>query len=261
MSIRFNTDLHVHTFHSPCGDPEMFVSDILPLAVDKGIEFLALTDHYYHFMDRLIFEEDRVSAKETIEDTGLDIQVVVGCETEVMGPGRIAGGPELRGMLDFMMAGATHFQNFGMTELPPGLNMRETALYYLETFRFAVSQDWIDVIAHPFHVVRGVCEPEMLNELTDEDLIPALEIAKENGVAMEISRRALGGVQEQFSRRFYPLCKRIGLKFTIGSDAHRLSQVAQIHCLEPLVNDIGLTEDDLWRPAAKHVAVGACAGR
>ncbi len=247
--MTFDTDLHVHTFRSPCGKDEMVPADILRVALDKGLDRLGITDHFYPMTDPFEIEETRIAFEEAQFLTGNPVELLFGCEVEVSGPGMIAAGPELAESLDFVMAGTTHFQNKGITDFPEGLDDVQKAFYVLETFQYAVTLPWINVIAHPFFVHPTVLTPGAVDVLENYQLRPALEIAKENGIAMEISRR-IYHMPEQFifAARFYALCKEIGLKFTIGSDAHQLQDIGNVLVLRPFIKEMGLTEADFWVP-------------
>lgn len=249
--MKLDFDLHVHTFHSPCGKAEMLPSDIIRVAAERGLSRLAITDHWYPTTDTGIIADVRMAVSEAQERLGTSIQVFYGCEAEVMSPGSTAGSAELADMLDFVMVGATHFVNKPMTILPEG-DDEFRARYFLEMFDHGVSHSWVNVMAHPFFVFPSICSASILEHLKDSDLLPAIERAKENNVAMEISRRVLvSPEQEQFSMRFLRLCKRVGLKFTCGSDAHQLKDLGQMHLLEPIINDLELTDADIWIPTSK----------
>ncbi len=45
MMKSFRTDLHIHTVLSPCGDLEMSPSNIVSLAVQRGLDIIGVTDH------------------------------------------------------------------------------------------------------------------------------------------------------------------------------------------------------------------------
>lgn len=245
----FDTDLHVHTHLSPCGQDEMVPAEILRTAAERGIAKLAITDHLYAFTDLSAFDEIRSEFEEVKTRLDSSVEVYFGCEAEIMAPGQTAGSPELTERMDFVMAGATHFHNKGITDFPEGMDDRETALYILRTFEYAAGLAWIDVIAHPFFVVPRVCSGEVVGLLTNSELIPALELARDNNVALEISRRIFHTPEQlQFSKRFYSLCKEVGLKLTMGSDAHRLEDVGNVRLLKPFIDDLGFSDGDVWRP-------------
>lgn len=212
---------------------------------------MAITDHYYTFTAPGILDDVRAEVTEARRMIPNAPEVFFSCEAEVMTPGTTAGTQELADRLDFVMAAATHFQNKGITDLPPG-DDESHATHYLKMFEYSVGLPWVDTIAHPFLVVPNVCSPTVLDHLKDSSLLAAIELAKENGVAMEISRRALWPHQVAFSSRFYGLCKRVGLHFTIGSDAHELKDIGNVQVVRPLLDEIGVSETDIWLPDTKH---------
>lgn len=227
----------------------MLVGDILQAADERGIRKLAFTDHYYPFTEPSDIDETRLAVEEYQLLTGNDIEIFYGCEAEVMCPGVTAGSPELADRLDFVMVGATHFQNKGITDFPEGMDDVQKAHHVLRNFMYAVSLPWVDVVAHPFFVPPGALTPGAVDVLESIELRPALELAKENNVALEISRRVFHTPEQFiFSARFYALCKEVGLKFTIGSDAHQIEDVANIRVLKPFLKQLELTEQDFWMP-------------
>jgi len=248
----FDTDLHVHTCLSPCGKDEMLPRDIIKTAVDRGITRLAITDHFYPFTDLSTLDQVRADVLAACRRLNGSLKVFFGCEAEIMAPGKAAGSPDIARKLDFIMAGATHFQNAGITEFPKYADDHDTARYILDVFAYAVSLPWVDSIAHPFFVPPSVCSGEIVNLLQDSQLLPALESARQNNVAMEISRRVFHTPEQlRFARRFYSLCKQVGLKFTIGSDAHQLSDIGNVRILEPFIAELGLARQDFRLPESK----------
>lgn len=222
-------------------------AEMVRTAAERGITRLAITDHYYTFTDRGIFDEIRAEVAEARRTVTNPPLVFFGCEAEVMAPGSTAGSRELADALDFVMAGATHYQNKGITELPEG-DDDFRAHYVLGMYEYAVSLPWVSTVAHPFFIAPSVCSVEMYDTIEDSELLSAIERAKENRVAMEISRRALWPGQRQFSHRFYALCKQVGVKFTIGSDAHQLEDIGNVRVLRPFLAEMGIGDSDIWIP-------------
>jgi histidinol phosphatase-like PHP family hydrolase len=249
--LKLNFDLHIHTCRSTCAKREMTPRAAIEAAAGRGITRLAFTDHFFTFTDPDIFNQTRADAAQALKETGLPVEVFFGCEAEAMAPGCTAGSAELAAGLDFVMVAASHFQNTGITELPPGLDDDGVAHYYLEMFTYAAGLPWANVIAHPFFVIPPVASVEVLKALSDAEILSAIEVAKENNVAVEISRRVFFPGQLDFSLRFYRLCKRGGLKFTLGSDAHDPVDAGCIEQLRPVVEELNLTEKDFWLPERK----------
>ena len=45
MSTRYFSDLHIHSCLSPCASDDMTPANICGMAVVKGLEMIAVTDH------------------------------------------------------------------------------------------------------------------------------------------------------------------------------------------------------------------------
>ena len=146
-----------------------------------------------------------------------------------------------------MSVAANHFQ-ISYVEQPPSRNLRDIGEHFLKLFKYACSLEYVDVIVHPMTVMMKMFDPTCLDLLKDEDILEALYLAKKNNVAIEISPRSLIEDQLYFRFRFYELCKKVGLKFSIGSDAHRLETLAPGNVLAGLITKLELTDDDLWMP-------------
>lgn len=250
-SFVLDFDLHIHTFHSPCGRDEMIPEDIIRTAAGKGLTQIGITDHLYPFTDQSMFDDIRSKVEKARRYIKNAPEVFLGCEAEIMAPGRTTGSPELAERLDYVMVAFTHFQNKGITEFPETNDLEVIAKHYLAAFEYAVSLEWAFTVAHPFLVIPEACSPDVLKLIRESDLTPLLKKARDNDIAMEISARALFHWQGSFSIMFYKLCKELGLRFTIGSDAHSLDRVGDIQCLKPLIAEAGLTRQDFKIPQSK----------
>jgi hypothetical protein len=67
---KFRADLHIHTVLSPCADLEMSPDRIVQLAVQRGLDIIAITDHNCTRQCAMVKEHAR----------GTDLLVVNGCE-------------------------------------------------------------------------------------------------------------------------------------------------------------------------------------
>ena len=47
---------------------------------------------------------------------------------------------------------------------------------------------------------------------------------------------------------FYQLCLEREVKLLIGSDAHSAEQLGALSLLEPILEELGVLEEHLWRP-------------
>ncbi len=213
-----------------------------------GIDCIAFTDHIHIDTDLSILD----NVRSRVLELNPSIKTYIGCEADIISVGSSVISSELVEKTDFIMAAANHFHDPTISQ-PQGTDRASIARHYLEMFSYAVNLENVDVIAHPFFVMPGYLDPLGPSELTERDLAPAIEIAARSDVAMEISRRALTPGQAPFIFSFYKLCKEAGLKFTVGSDAHKPSDVGMTRLVEPLIRELGLTDEDFWLPERKRV--------
>lgn len=237
-------DLHVHTFLSPCGETEMNPAAIVRAAEAQGIRHLAVTDHIHRYSDISILDRVRWEFDWTGKKS---MNIYIGCEADILAVGESVIDERLASKVDFVMASANHFNDHCVSK-PQTNSRKDVARHFLDMFNYAVSIEAVDVIAHPFYVMPDTFDPLSPAELTEEDLIPSIELAAKNRTAVEISRRALTRAQRPFLTFFYRLCKEAGLKFAVGNDAHRLLDVGKTRIIEPIIRELNLTDEDLWLP-------------
>ena len=221
----------------------MIPAAVIQAAAGLGIEHLAFTDHIHDYTDLSILDDVR----KEISSIDAPMKVYLGCEADIIAVGKGLVTPELISKTDFVMASANHFADPTISQ-PVSSDMKDVARHFLEMFTYAVSLKDIDVIAHPFFVVPNSYDILAPSLLTEKELAPAIELAVKNNIAMEISRRALSKKQTPFLLSFYRLCKEAGLKFSIGSDAHSLTDVGKTVRIKPLIDELGLSDKNIWLP-------------
>lgn len=248
-SLCYQVDLHVHTHYSVCARPEMQLQRIVDTAARRGIRFLGVTDHVDAYVGEEVLEKTR-SELGRLGAQELDINIFVGCEADILDVGKHVVTDSMKENLDYIMVSANHFHDPAVAQ--PGSNSpRDVGRHFLEMFRYACSLEFVDVIAHPLVVFPGTFSPECLSTLGDEDILEALRLARDNGIAVEISPRGLEPDQFDFRVRFLSLCKEAGLKFSIGSDAHSLARIGQGWQLALLLDRVGITDEDIWLPSVR----------
>ncbi len=242
-SLYTQCDLHVHTRYSACAQVDMRVPEIVAMCEELGIRYLGISDHIYAGVDArfLGYTRQDVNALKT------DVRVYVGCEVDILDIGVHTATQEMVAALDYVMVAANHFHDRTVAQ-PPDESPESVARHFLGMFRYACTLGFADIIAHPLVVYPGTFDPRCLGLLKDDELMEAIRQARENDIAMEISPRALAREQIEFRLRFYRLCKKAGVRFSIGSDAHRLSNVGNVRVLEPVIRELGLTDEDIWLP-------------
>jgi histidinol phosphatase-like PHP family hydrolase len=236
-------DLHVHTRLSPCAHPEMRIKAILQQCACRGVRHLGITDHIGASTDPAILLEVRSE----LEALDAPMCVFVGCEADILAVGKHMVTDVVRSRVDFVAVAANHF-HVPTVQQPKDSSPESLRMLYLDMFRYACTLDFADVIVHPMTVLLGRYDPALLDPISDDDLTGAIETARDNAIAMEISPRALLPGQMEFRLRFLKLCKRIGVKFSIGTDSHRLEQVGRGDLMQGLVDELGIVESDIWAP-------------
>lgn len=239
-------DFHVHTRHSPCALPEMLPGSIISRAMERGVRYLGLIDHIFAFTDPSILDSTREECRAS--DGGPEL--FFGCEADVLSVGRTTVTQEMIDTLDYIMVAANHFTTdiSKMVDMPDSDDPVAIGRHFLKMFNYAATLDYADVIVHPFFVMQGPFDPSVIYTLKEEDLIPGIEAAAANNIAIEISRRSITPDHIEFLTPFYRLCKQAGIKFSIGTDSHRLEDVGRTDLLTPLIQELGLRDDDFWIP-------------
>jgi histidinol phosphatase-like PHP family hydrolase len=122
----------------------------------------------------------------------------------------------------------------------------------LDAFIEAVRTDFADSVAHPF--AYGINQiprrDRVLSKITDSDLSWALDLAKKNEIAMELSPRVLG-IEESFLPRFMKLCKHAGVKFSIGGDVHAPQSIGNDRLVHHLLDRYSVDKGHIWFPEVK----------
>lgn len=236
-------DLHIHTHLSPCARSEMRLRPILDACERRGIRYLGITDHISAASNAWILTETR----KELTELRAPVQVWLGCEADILAVGEHTITAEVRSSVDYVMAAANHFHLPSVAH-PLGESLEAVGRHILEMFRYACTLEFVDVMAHPMLVFAGTFDPTCVELLSDRDLEQAIEPAVQNKIAMEISPRMLTRDQMYFRMRFYSLCKKAGLKFSIGSDAHSLGSVGRTETLVTVIGELGITDGDIWLP-------------
>lgn len=220
-------DFHTHTSYS---DGEGEAIAVVELAEARGLEAVAITDHgpehEYGVPLRKI-----ASLLRDIELAGRSagIKVLKGMEANVVDrSGNIDLSEELTGKLDLLLVGIHGLKGFAG-------NQADLAMAYLETATNVIMRQRVDVFAHPFYF-NGYLVPY----IPPEEIERFIMLAAERGVAMELNLKYR--VPE---RDFLEPCMREGVKFSIGTDAHSVTEVGKIDWMLSMLRRLGAKRDDL----------------
>jgi histidinol phosphatase-like PHP family hydrolase len=237
-------DFHIHTHHSPCASAEMTPEAILAEAKARGLAAIGITDHAERQIGFGFFS----LLPEEFADPPPGLDVFLGCETSLYAPGDPHITEEFASKMDYVLLSFNHFHDPASTMQPETYDVRSCKALYLSMFRAAAECPLADVISHPFHVYPGGLHPDTLDETSDAEMGEVLEVVRAVGVALEINASTLRAGQQETQERFYRLAASMGIRFSIGSDSHRLSRIGSYAHIADFVAGLGLAEGRIWLP-------------
>ena len=260
--LRIDHDVHVHTFLSSCSkDPEAVPARMLARAAECGLRTIGFSDHmwdaavpgasnWYRPQD---FGHIMRIREEMPADTH-GVRVLVGCETEYVGGGRVGISPEVAAQLDFVLVPHSHFHMEGFVRPAEVTTSQGIAELLQQRFAEAIELDVATGIAHPFlSCVFPERTDEILGAVQDAQCADLFGRAAERGVSIEITTGAFpslnGGETEgrhdETFLRVYSLALDAGCLFHLASDTHTLEGMGRVRNLAPFVQQIGLTPENL----------------
>ena len=243
MIPRFN--MHVHTWRSACAKPEMVLEDIDREAVSAGLRYVGLSDHIDRFEDN---ERPALNRTDLLEGEW-DVEFLVGCEATVLSPDHMAVTDDVARGLDYVMVSANHY-HLSSVENPRQRNGPAYAAHYLKMLEGILNWGLADIVAHPFlHSKIGkIMDPLDVLEYYDWDGMEGLITkAGENGLSFEI-KPGYGEAAPEFFSELVLVCRRHGVRFSLGADSHRLAEVAYPSGFPEELDKIGVRQSDLIDP-------------
>jgi histidinol phosphatase-like PHP family hydrolase len=191
-------DMHVHTSYSDGRDS---VRDVIEAAESRGLDILAITDHGPGHGSG-VTERQVLEIRKVVEmlQPSCRVKVLVGIEAEILPTGEVLLAD--REGIDLVLA-SCH------------ASPSEEA-YYRAVLK-AMEDPRVDVLAH--HAWSAGLQFGPIREHEDR----LVELLHDNGKAIEInSKHCLP------SWDFLAKCRDAGVKYTIGSDAHRAADVGSV---------------------------------
>jgi histidinol phosphatase-like PHP family hydrolase len=220
-------DLHIHSSYSDGLDPPL---RIIEAAKEKQLELIAITDHAPELsvgikpfkIPSLLAEVKRLQKEEA------GVQVLLGMEANVINlEGAIDLDELVLKQLDFVIAGIHYVRGVS--------SPKELAHGYLQRAFNVIKRHHFQVLAHPFFLHR-----DLLPFLLPEEIEEFLDLAISKGVAMEVNVK-YRNPSDEFIRQ----CLHHGIKFSVGSDAHRADEVGDIEWALGKLRKVGATKEDL----------------
>ena len=238
--------MHVHTWRSSCAKPEMVLESISREARLAGLRYVGLSDH----IDIAAHNERPARNREDLSLGSWDVEFLVGCEATVLSPASIAVFDDVARELDYVMVAANHY-HLQSVENPAQRDPASYASHYLEMLQGVLGWGLANIVAHPFlHSKIGrIMNPLDVLEYYDWDRLERVMVESgERGLSFEI-RPGLGSPAPRFFHELVRLCRRSGVKFSLGSDAHRLCEIAYPAEFGRELQSMGIRSSDLIDPA------------
>lgn len=229
-------DYHTHTTYSRHGHGKGSVLENAGVAADKGLKQIAITDHGFNHLTYGVRRKDIAAVKEDIlnakEVTGVDI--LLGVEANLisrdgdvdvreedyefldvlaMGHHRMV---KMTNVKDFMALNIVNMCGSPFAPSAERLNRNTTA------FLKALDKYPIDIITH-------------LNYGFPTDTMAVARMAKQKGVYVE-----LNGKRINFTDQELDIMASEGVKFILGSDAHRPEKVGECNNGMNLIYRLGI---------------------
>ena len=196
-------DLHVH---SKWSDGAHNIADIARAARQRGLGYLAITDHSQGLaVTRGLTPERLMEQGREIKALNLELQgfrVLHGTEMEILADGSLDFPDQVLKKLDIVIA-SVH-SGFG--------NSREIMTSRIVA---AMRNPWVSIIGHPTGRLMGEREGYQV------DMEEVLRVAKETGTALEINSYPLRlDLPDKYVRR----AKELGVAIVINTDSHATLQ-------------------------------------
>jgi DNA polymerase (family 10) len=197
-------DFHLHTTST---DSKSTVEENRTMAAELGYEYLAVTDHAYNLRMVRGLDVEQLEAQwahvDELNTAGDGPFVLKGVELNIAEDGSVDYPDDVLARFDFCIA-----------SLHGGF--RQPREIVTERLLRAIENRYVDIIGHPTGRILGRRDP------VDLDMEAVLRKAGETGTIMEINaypdRLDLNDAHLRLARRF-------GVRFALGTDAHRAEQM------------------------------------
>ena len=257
-------DIHIHTNLSECAKPEATLDLYIQHAKNYNLPVIGIANHYWDEKVPGAFPwyvpqntPHIYKIKPEIEQkSGKDVKILFGAETEIDKHGTIGISVEEAAKLDFLLVphGHTHMINDTIPEEDRATNEKHAAFLVKSFFNILANEPlrkYITAVAHPFTAVCMSDEDiaDIHSYISDKQFEDCFEALRDSGIAAEIntagySRGFFNNVAEAPYTRMYKIAKRVGCKFTLGSDSHSNEYGKYFAVAPDIMNICGLTEKD-----------------
>jgi len=253
-------DYHAHTNLSYCCEASLTPTDYAEaIRRNQSLRSVAITNHgfaiyfpeeiawQWEFMihpslfdEHLAWGNKRLARHLDEVDALREAGLLTGIEVEMMADGRLTVDPNLVDRLDVIVGGVHWLPVSWRGGSDPG----EILDVWLSHTQRLV-RTGIDVLAHPMRWLSG-----QVDRIPDEIVPHVVQLAHEAGVAVEINAHYIVETDVPLLRE----AVRTGTPVTFCTDAHRHEEVGHFTYHLHLLEQAGLTVDDLtfWQPTRRQ---------
>lgn len=268
-------DFHVHTVFSGHSSMDMVIGNIIRKAEEKGLRKIVILEHVPQVDPRIHSKviDNRYNSAKTIraqidaiideralwpETTG--VEILVGAEIDA-DPHKMDGTLLLNDLtgIDVILA-STHY-------LPSGLGLWYDGQDWPEEFRKKMYDEWfvwamhiaanenVNIFAHPGVSLCAVNAIEEFSGTVLDDFEKFFMVCKKFNTAIELNEQATSKLTKKQAKTYiniFEVAKEVGVKFSIGSDAHQLKRLGRYKWVESAIEKFNITMADIYQPVRKR---------
>ena len=236
-------NMQIHSTLSRCASDEMTMERIISEAEKAGLETIGISDHIDNFDPS---REQKLLENFSIRDKLCpNINVQIGCEVSQIDKYTIAIDVATAKKLDFVLVASNHY-HLSHVENPIDRNPSAYAQHHLKMIEGAIDWGHTTIIPHPFLLakVRGIDHSAVLASYDKHQLSYVLSKAAKGEVAFELNPRHLGS-HPAFFKALVTLGQKVGVKFALGTDAHKPNEIKYNQTDLKTLNQIGVCQEHL----------------
>lgn len=228
-------DLHVHSQYT---HGKGSVQDIVQAGVRKNLEYLAITEHVRRESSWFEgFLSDMEAAKKE-----KDVKVISGIEAKVLDfHGKLDATERMIQTVDLIVASVHRIPSFhdmsgDLTVERVGRGKDRVAELYLRALGGIASNPEVDVVGHPFHLLKTLG----IEGIGEDCKLETARLFSAAGKAIEVN-----SYYHVPDLEFLKTCVKEGVKVSVGSDAHTLEDVGNVEWSMRLLRKAGITAKDV----------------
>ncbi len=259
--ILYNHDVHVHSNLSACcSDPLAAAEKMISRAARLGIKTVGFANHFW---DETIpgasawYEpqnlEHILAIRSQIPEDTQGVNVLVGCESEYCGEGKVGISRAVADQLDFVLLPMSHFHMTGFVVQPWQVaTSQDVANLLVQRFNEVIALGIANGIAHPFSPL-GFKDSidEIFGCISDAAFQDCFGRAAELRVSIEIQPNMLPGSLGQEMEGFHDesfmrvltIARDMGCMFHLGSDTHTLAGIGNTLKLKPYLDQLSIGQE------------------